>query len=87
MTESDRQSAARQISLRLPRFWKAFPRPSDAPHMSLAGVVFCEVRRRSGSLLAPVALHWAINAVGYVTAFLVTRSRVRPTGTPGRPRR
>src|SRR5439155_2853915 len=61
--------------------------PAAVVVTALAGVVFCEVRRRSGSLLAPAALHWAINAVGYVTAFLVIRSRVRPTRTPGRPRR
>ena len=42
---------------------------------ALAGVVLCELRRRSGSLLAPIALHWAINALSYVTAFVVTRQR------------
>jgi membrane protease YdiL (CAAX protease family) len=41
----------------------------------LAGAVLCEVRRRSGSLLAPIALHWAVNALGYLTAFVVTRRR------------
>lgn len=30
----------------------------------LAGVVCCELRDRSGSLLAPVLLHWAINGFG-----------------------
>ncbi|WP_371478604.1 lysostaphin resistance A-like protein [Kitasatospora sp. NBC_00315] len=35
----------------------------------LAGVLFCELRRRSGSLLAPAGLHWATNALGIVTAF------------------
>ena len=30
----------------------------------LAGVVFCELRARSGSLLAPIMLHWAINGFG-----------------------
>ena len=28
-----------------------------------AGVVFCELRRRSGSLLAPAALHWSVNGL------------------------
>jgi uncharacterized protein len=42
---------------------------------ALAGVVLCELRRRSGSLLAPIGLHWAINALGYVAAFVVTRWR------------
>jgi membrane protease YdiL (CAAX protease family) len=45
---------------------------------ALAGVVLCELRRRSGSLLAPAALHWAINALGYVTAFVITRWRAAP---------
>jgi uncharacterized protein len=35
---------------------------------TLAGVVFCELRRRSGSLLAPLGLHWATNGLGYVCA-------------------
>lgn len=30
-----------------------------------AGVVFCELRRRSGSLLAPILVHWALNGVGF----------------------
>ncbi|WP_078915192.1 CPBP family intramembrane glutamic endopeptidase [Streptomyces sp. NRRL S-474] len=41
-----------------------------------AGVVLCELRRRSGSLLAPAALHWAVNGFGYVLAW--------GTGTSGR---
>lgn len=36
-----------------------------------AGVVFCELRRRSGSLLAPIGLHWATNALGTLAAFAV----------------
>jgi membrane protease YdiL (CAAX protease family) len=35
---------------------------------TLAGVIFCELRRRSGSLLAPIGLHWATNGLGYVFA-------------------
>jgi membrane protease YdiL (CAAX protease family) len=35
---------------------------------SLAGVVFCELRRRSGSLLAPAGLHWATNGLGVLAA-------------------
>ena len=30
----------------------------------LAGVLLCELRRRSGSLLAPAGLHWAVNGLG-----------------------
>ena len=30
----------------------------------LGGVVLCELRSRSGSLLAPMGLHWAINGFG-----------------------
>ncbi|MFB9436320.1 CPBP family intramembrane glutamic endopeptidase [Streptomyces showdoensis] len=36
-----------------------------------AGVLFCELRRRSGSLLAPMGLHWAVNALGYAVGFLL----------------
>jgi len=35
---------------------------------ALAGVVFCELRRRSGSLLAPAGLHWATNGLGVLAA-------------------
>lgn len=38
---------------------------------ALAGCLFCELRRRSGSLLAPMGLHWATNALGYVFGFLL----------------
>jgi len=34
----------------------------------LAGVVFCELRRRSGSILASAGLHWATNGLGVLTA-------------------
>ena len=37
----------------------------------LAGVVFCEVRRRSDSLLASVGLHWATNGLGVLAAAAV----------------
>lgn len=33
-----------------------------------AGVVFCELRRRSGSLVAPMLVHWAINGLGILAA-------------------
>jgi membrane protease YdiL (CAAX protease family) len=36
---------------------------------ALAGVGFCELRRRSGSLLAPMAAHWALNGIGYLVAY------------------
>ena len=35
---------------------------------TLVGVLLCELRRRSGSLLAPIGLHWATNGLGYVFA-------------------
>ncbi|GAA3345027.1 hypothetical protein GCM10020358_50560 [Amorphoplanes nipponensis] len=31
---------------------------------AVAGVLFGELRRRSGSLLAPLGLHWAVNGLG-----------------------
>ena len=36
-----------------------------------AGLVFCWLRIRSGSLLAPMGLHWATNGLGYFFASLV----------------
>ncbi|MGW6860804.1 CPBP family intramembrane glutamic endopeptidase [Streptomyces xanthophaeus] len=36
-----------------------------------AGVLFCELRRRCGSLLAPMGLHWAVNAFGYLVGYLL----------------
>lgn len=42
---------------------------------ALVGVVLCELRRRSGSLLAPAGLHWATNAFGYLTATVVLGGR------------
>ena len=36
-----------------------------------AGVVFCELRRRSGSLLAPAALHWAVNGFSVLASAAV----------------
>lgn len=40
---------------------------------ALAGVVLCELRRRSGSLLAPMALHWAVNGLSYALAWSAAR--------------
>ncbi len=37
----------------------------------LAGFVFSWLRRRSGSLIAPIALHWSLNGVGAVAAAAV----------------
>lgn len=38
-----------------------------------AGMVFCWLRQRSRSLLAPMLLHLATNSLGYVGAFVVAR--------------
>lgn len=38
---------------------------------AVAGFVFTWLRRRSGSLLAPIALHWSLNGVGALAAALV----------------
>jgi uncharacterized protein len=35
---------------------------------ALAGLLLCELRRRSGSLLASAALHWATNGLGLLLA-------------------
>ncbi|MEU9275525.1 CPBP family intramembrane glutamic endopeptidase [Streptomyces sp. NPDC048342] len=36
---------------------------------AVAGCLLCWLRDRSGSLLAPMALHWAVNALGYTVGF------------------
>jgi membrane protease YdiL (CAAX protease family) len=36
-----------------------------------AGVVFCELRRRSGSVLAPAGLHWAVNGLAVLASAAV----------------
>lgn len=36
-----------------------------------AGVVFTWLRKRSGSLLAPIALHWSVNGLGALAAAVV----------------
>lgn len=38
---------------------------------ALAGVVFCEVRRRSGSILASAGLHWATNGLAVLASAAV----------------
>jgi uncharacterized protein len=38
---------------------------------ALSGVVFCELRRRSGSLLAPAGLHWAVNGLSVLASAAV----------------
>ena len=42
-----------------------------------AGVVLGELRRRSGSLIAPAGLHWATNGLGYVVSYLSGSTEVR----------
>jgi CAAX protease family protein len=37
----------------------------------LAGLLLCVLRARSGSLLAPIGLHWAANGAGIVLVHLV----------------
>lgn len=41
-----------------------------------AGVVFTWLRRRSGSLIAPIALHWSLNGIGALAAALVWHASV-----------
>jgi membrane protease YdiL (CAAX protease family) len=36
-----------------------------------AGLLFCELRRRSGSLLAPIGLHWAVNGLGVLMSAVI----------------
>ena len=43
---------------------------------ALAGLLLCELRRRSGSLLASAALHWATNGLGVVIATALWTIRI-----------
>jgi membrane protease YdiL (CAAX protease family) len=49
---------------------------------ALAGVVFAELRRRSGSLVAPVGLHWATNGLGVLAAARVWAMSPGPAAAP-----
>ncbi|MBB5912933.1 tRNA pseudouridine32 synthase/23S rRNA pseudouridine746 synthase [Nocardia transvalensis] len=42
-----------------------------------AGAVFTWLRRRSGSLLAPIALHWSLNGAGALTAAILWHTALR----------
>jgi uncharacterized protein len=42
---------------------------------TLAGLLLCELRRRSGSLLAAAALHWATNGLGLLLAAALATTR------------
>ncbi|TQF73864.1 CPBP family intramembrane metalloprotease [Rhodococcus spelaei] len=44
---------------------------------AVAGFVFTWLRRRSGSLLAPIALHWSLNGIGALAAALVWHMTLR----------
>lgn len=44
---------------------------------AVAGVVFTWLRRRSGSLLAPIALHWSLNGAGALAAAIVWHTALR----------
>ncbi|AOW91936.1 abortive infection protein [Rhodococcus sp. WMMA185] len=41
-----------------------------------AGMVFTWLRRRSGSLIAPIALHWALNGAGALAAAIVWHTTI-----------
>ena len=45
-----------------------------------AGFVFTWLRRRSGSLIAPIALHWSLNGLGALAAALVWHLSTRSLG-------
>jgi len=44
---------------------------------SIAGVLFSELRLVSGSVLAPMGLHWATNGLGYAFSWILIRARDR----------
>lgn len=44
---------------------------------TVAGVVFSALRLLSGSVLAPMGLHWATNGLGYAFSWMLIRARDR----------
>jgi membrane protease YdiL (CAAX protease family) len=50
---------------------------------TVAGFVFAELRRRSGSLLAPIGLHWATNGLGVLAAARVWAISPGDVAVPG----
>jgi membrane protease YdiL (CAAX protease family) len=44
---------------------------------SIAGVLFAGLRLVSGSVLAPMGLHWATNGLGYAFSWVLIRARDR----------
>jgi membrane protease YdiL (CAAX protease family) len=44
---------------------------------TVAGVIFALMRIVSGSVIAPMGLHWATNGLGYGFSWVILRSRVR----------
>jgi uncharacterized protein len=44
---------------------------------TVAGALFCELRRRSGSVLAHVGMHWAVNGLGVLLSSLLWTNSFR----------
>lgn len=66
----DNRAAARALAGRSP-FAVVTPAVAST---AAAGVLLCELRWRSGSLIAPAGLHWATNGLGYAFAARALRS-------------
>ena len=49
---------------------------------TVAGIVFAELRRDSGSLVAPIGLHWATNGLGVLAAARVWAISPRDVAAP-----
>jgi len=49
---------------------------------TLAGIAFAELRRRSGSLVAPIGLHWATNGLGVLAVARVWAVSPGEVATP-----
>jgi membrane protease YdiL (CAAX protease family) len=52
---------------------------------AIAGVLLAELRRRTGSLLAPIAIHWAANAIGVLASAWAWGRQVRSAAEGGSP--
>lgn len=60
------------------RFTSALTVAATVVATTAAGLVLAEIRRRSGSLVAPTGVHWAVNGLGVVAAALAWRQDPGP---------
>jgi CAAX protease family protein len=65
MAETHKGSAGRQLAIIA----------ASACTTAVAGLGFSWLRRRTGSVVAPILVHWSINAAAFVGGWLATRAK------------